>query len=138
MEALKEVTCEQFCVNNFVEHVNNTILQYWTKAKYTIPMPRVVANILSEKWIRLENQELRDNGKGGMEYRTTSVYGFIARQDYTTKVLGSVVAGGIYRAAGFKAPAKHARGNIFDATTYSTCATAQGIVYLPEGRKAKT
>ena len=58
-----------------------------------------------------------------------SVYAFIALQDNTTKVLGRVNAGGIHKPAGFKAPAKHERGNVF-ADDFRKCLTPWGIVYL--------
>ena len=120
---------EQFCVTRFVDHVNSMIKDLYGS-------PRCVANILSDKWIRLERQELRENN-GKQEYKTVSVYGFISRQDYFTKTMGEIVNGGIYKAAGFKVPAKHHRGNIYDNVTFP-CATAYGIVDLPKGRKAKT
>lgn len=119
---------EQTCVDRFVDHVN-TVMQT------VYGVPRVVANVLSDKWIRIERQDMRDDGKGGREYKTTSVYCFVARQSYSTKIMGDVVTGGIYKAAGFKAPAKHHRGNIYDNTTYG-CARGYGIEYLSPGRKA--
>jgi hypothetical protein len=43
-----------------------------------------------------------------------SVHSFIAKKDKTTKSLGNVKVGDIMKAATWKQPAKHARGNIFD------------------------
>lgn len=43
-----------------------------------------------------------------------SVYAFVARTDNTTKALGTVRAGDVLKPATYAAPAKHARGNIFD------------------------
>lgn len=43
-----------------------------------------------------------------------SVHCFIAKVDSETKALGKVRAGGILKPASWKAPAKHARGNILD------------------------
>ena len=53
------------------------------------------------------------------KYGHESVYGFI---DQTN--------GDILKAASWKAPAKHARGNIYDENTYSSAATTYGISYL--------
>lgn len=43
------------------------------------------------------------------------IFAFIARQDNETKALGQVKAGDVLKPANYKAPAKHARGNIFDS-----------------------
>ena len=43
-----------------------------------------------------------------------SVHSFVAKKDKTTKSLGTVKVGDIMKAASWKQPAKHARGNIFD------------------------
>lgn len=120
----KEIPAEIFSVELFVDHVNREIESYWKRCNYTISMPIVRAEILSDKWIRLNNKELRDG-----VYKTTSVYCFIARQTYSTRGMGEIISGGIYKSAGFKVPAKHARGNIYDALTYS-CANINGITYL--------
>ena len=47
-------------------------------------------------------------------YQGRSVFCFIAADDSTTKTLGSVKKGDVLKAAGYKTPAKHARGNIFN------------------------
>lgn len=43
-----------------------------------------------------------------------SAHSFVALQDFETKFLGKVRRGQIFKAATWKAPAKHARGNVFD------------------------
>jgi len=43
-----------------------------------------------------------------------SSYAFVALMDFETKTLGKVNCGDILKPATWKAPAKHARGNIFD------------------------
>jgi hypothetical protein len=120
----KEVPTEIFCVEEFIAHVNKSIEMYWSRCQFTHDMPIVRAEILSDKWIRLNNLEWRDG-----EYKRTSVYCFVARQNYSTKMMGDIIAGGIYKAAGFKVPAKHARGNVFDMETYK-CAGPHGVAYL--------
>lgn len=114
---------EQTCVDRFVAHVNDAIKDLYSK-------PRVVANVMSDKWIRIEKQEMRDGN-----YKTGSVYCFIARQSFTNRTMGDVVTGGIYKASSFSTPAKHHRGNIYDNVTFP-CAGPYGIAYLPVGRKA--
>lgn len=44
-------------------------------------------------------------------------WAFVAREDTTSKALGSVKRGDILKPATWKAPAKHARGNIFHGGT---------------------
>lgn len=59
-----------------------------------------------------------------------SVHAFVAREDSTTKALGNVQAGDVMKAATYRAPAKHARGNIFDTANGSGRMTASGPEYL--------
>ena len=79
--------------------------------------------ILMQREIRLANPLF--SGVVGF----SSVYAFIALQDGHTKTLGTLKAGDIHKPAGFKAPAKHARGNVFEAD-FRKALTANGIVYL--------
>lgn len=44
-----------------------------------------------------------------------SVHCFVAKRDVTTKGLGAIKCGDVLKAAGWKAPARGVRGNIFDA-----------------------
>jgi len=60
--------------------------------------------------------------KGGKYIKVTrvhedsndSVICFIATQSFTNKTMGKVEAGDIFKAATYKTPAKHARGNILN------------------------
>ena len=62
-------------------------------------------------------------------WTTTSVYAFVAVKEFYNKTLGRVRTGDIHKAASFKIPAKHARGNIFVAG-WEDNLTPYGIVYL--------
>lgn len=75
---------------------------------------------ISDKWARI------DRGREGKGY----AYAFIALQDYTTKTLGNIVRGGIYKPASFKVPAKHARGNVFSADNGFSCCGEYSVAYL--------
>ncbi len=59
-----------------------------------------------------------------------SAYAFIAKKDNTTKALGTVKCGDILRPATWKAPAKHARGNIYDEHGGMASMTPYGPAYL--------
>lgn len=59
----------------------------------------------------------------------TGVYCFISLTDSETKTLGTVKLGDIMKPANWNTPAKHARGNVFDHTTF-TCAGKYGMQYL--------
>jgi hypothetical protein len=59
-----------------------------------------------------------------------SVYCFIRMTDGVTKTLGTMKAGDIHKPATFKAPAKHARGNVYEADFGAHCAELYGIKYL--------
>lgn len=112
-------------IANFVTAADEVTAEYWTKQGFTFSAPpRHRADFLSDKWVRVVTLEER---KG--EWVVASVYAFIALVDNTTKALGNVKAGDIHKAATFKAPAKHARGNVF-APNFRECLTSHGIVYL--------
>jgi hypothetical protein len=108
-------------INDFVKHADHVTAVYWTDQHFThAPSPTHQADFISTKWARIVTVE---NG------HPSSVYAFIALQDNETKALGKVKAGDIHKAATFKAPAKHARGNVFDPN-FNNCLTPHGIVYL--------
>lgn len=113
-------------INAFVKHVDELLANYWKANNFTFAdAPTHKAEYLSDKWCRINVIEHRDGNS-----RVRSVYCFICLKDNDTKALGVVKEGDIHKAAGFKAPAKHGRGNVFDETTFATCATPHGIVYL--------
>ena len=114
-------------LEKFVAHVDQIAKNDWDNRGYTHAKPPTHrADYLSKKWVRIVVIEHPFNKPEEMR----SVYGFISREDgETNKTLGKVKAGDIHKAASFKAPAKHARGSIFDESTWN-CADAYGIVYL--------
>ena len=112
-------------IADFVKAADETVAAHWTQQGYTHSKPPTHrADYISDKWVRVVTIEER----GGKPV-VGSVYAFIALVDYSTKALGNVNAGGIHKAAGFKVPAKHERGNVF-ADDFRKCLTAYGIVYL--------
>jgi hypothetical protein len=66
------------------------------------------------KYIAIDKNEhvLRD---GNWESGSGSVHSFVASAASSTKGLGEVKFGDVLKPATYKAPAKHARGNVFDA-----------------------
>ena len=62
--------------------------------------------------------------------RQRCVYAFVAKSSFTTKTFGTVNAGEIYKPATYKAPAKHARGSIFDASNGMSRMSSYGPEYL--------
>ncbi|MFY4731172.1 hypothetical protein [Nitrospira sp. BLG_2] len=108
-----------------VEKADEVTAKHWEASGYTFaPPPKHRADFISDKWCRVVTMEER-NGK--ME--DSSVYCFVCLQDGHTKALGNLKAGDIHKAAGYKAPAKHARGNVFN-DSFANCLTSHGIVYL--------
>ena len=45
------------------------------------------------------------------------VFAFIVREDFETKTMGALKKGDVLKPATWKAPAKHARGNIYNTNT---------------------
>jgi hypothetical protein len=108
-----------------VKKADEVTAAYWNGNGFTHSLPPTHrADFISDKWARVVVLEDR-NGKR----EVSSVYCFICLQDGFTKSLGALKAGDIHKAAGFKAPAKHARGSVF-ADDFGKCLTAHGIVYL--------
>ncbi len=67
------------------------------------------------KYLALDVVEFdRDDPEMEGEGRPTSVFCFVAAENTQTKGLGTVSVGDVLKAAGYKKPAKHHRGNIFD------------------------
>ena len=98
---------------------------WWKQNGFTFsPPPTHIAEI-SRKWIKILVVEHQHDGTK----RNGSVYGFVCAEDGSTKTLGTLKRGDIHKAATYKAPAKHARGNVF-AANFRDCLTAHGIVYL--------
>lgn len=107
-------------IDRFVEAADRLSAEYWQKMGYIhSPAPTHQAETLSDKWVRVTVQ----NGT------QRSVYAFICLKDYSTKTLGQLKAGDIHKAASWKIPAKHARGNIMD-DKFVNCLTPQGVIYL--------
>jgi hypothetical protein len=114
MEALK------LRIDAMVTKIGELIDAHWKAHNFSQEKPTHRADYISDKWCRIvviENGTVR------------SVYGFVCLQDYETKTLGKLKAGDIHKAAGFKVPAKTARGSVF-AEDFNNCLTAYGIVYL--------
>jgi hypothetical protein len=112
-------------IAEFVKAADEVTAEYWEAQKFTFsPPPRHRADFLSDKWVRVVTLEQR-----GEEWKVASVYAFIALVDNSTKALGNVKAGDVHKAASFKAPAKHARANVFD-DDFRKALTSHGIVYL--------
>ena len=85
----------------------------------------VEVEYISDKWARLTKFDIWNDvkSKGG------SVYAFICLKDYQTKTLGVLKTGDIHTPASWKAPAKHARANVFQDNCIS-CASPYGLTYL--------
>ena len=96
-------------VANFIEKVNKERKEYYDKINLSSKEPDLIVEV-GNKFIRL--------------WQGTSCWGFISRVDGDLK--GSPIKkGDLLKAATWKAPAKHARGNIIDGT-------ARYGVYGPE------
>jgi hypothetical protein len=112
-------------IDAFVKHVNELCAKHFLDMKYVHSKPPIHrADYISDKWCRIVTLEDR-----GGEYTVSSVYGFVCLADNITRSLGHVKAGDIHKSAGFKSPARTARGSVF-AEDFGKCATMYGIVYL--------
>jgi hypothetical protein len=109
----------------FVKVADEKTAAYWQQQNFThSPPPTHRADYISDKWCRVVTVEQR-NGKP----EDSSVFAFICLKDFGTKTLGQLRTGDIHKAASFKAPAKHARGNVLNEL-FPNSITAFGIIYL--------
>ena len=53
--------------------------------------------------------------------KPASAYAFVVRHDFRTRTLGKCNKGDIHKPAGWSQPAKHARGSLFDESTWGCC-----------------
>jgi hypothetical protein len=105
-------------VDAFLAHVTALMLEsYQLGAERS---PHVEAEY-GAKWIKVWTYSER----GPLPKVKTSIYCFIAAQDFSNKTIGTVKTGEIYMAASVQAPAKHARGSVFSDDF--SCAGPHGI-----------
>lgn len=108
-------------LDNWLKAVDNEVLfpqsnKVWIE-KYGYPYTVLEAED-GLKFIRIVSKR-GDGGPG------RSAWAFVAKSDGFNKQLGSWQKGDIFKPATFKAPAKHARGNIFDLSNGPTCNITQ-------------
>ena len=72
----------------------------------------------------------RTNGDWIILDRKGSVYCFVRATNGRTRTLGELNAGDLHKPASYKAPAKHARGNLFEQDYGLHCAGPYGLQYL--------
>jgi hypothetical protein len=97
----------EFALNDFLAYVRETMEAQYEKNYKNLTTPTLSVEA-GRRYIRIVRAD------GG----SRSVYGFV---DTTN--------GDILKPASWKAPAKHARGNIFNPMTW-TCAGVHGIAYM--------
>lgn len=110
-------------IEAFAAHCKQLTQEYYTASDYSFPGPDYVLDY-GDKWCKIWR---RDHGTPAG--RNGSAYAFIALCDFENKQLGKVKQGDIHKSATFKAPAKHARGNVF-TPGYNNCAGPHGIAYM--------
>ncbi len=59
-----------------------------------------------------------------------SVHCFVAMEDNITRTLGKVKRGQIFKPASWKAPAKHARGDLYNQDTWAKCFGDFSVRYM--------
>jgi hypothetical protein len=93
----------------------DVLLRHFDESGFTFAVPGVAIG-KGRKYIKLWRNETRDG-----ETRTTSIHAFV-----------EVSTGDIFKPASTKAPAKHARGNIYNDAGRS-CLTPHGFVAYLRG-----
>lgn len=105
----------------FVKRADEVIAENW---KNNIGQPPTHEVEYGDKWAKVWTwQKINDKPT------RASIYAFIALQDFTNRTLGTVKAGDIHRPASTAAPAKHARGSVFQ-DDFGNCIGPYGVAYL--------
>lgn len=99
---------------------------YWTNMGYTHSLPPVLKAYRGSRFIRIERL---DRSLDGTTTVRGSAHAFI---DITGGTIGGVnhARGSVLKPASWKAPAKHARGNIFAKDNGLSCMDWTGPAYL--------
>lgn len=111
---------------DFESKLNSWLEQWQAKinaqyeTQYANLTPPTLEQERGSKFIRIVKREPH----GG------SASAFVALADGQTKALGTYKAGDIFKPAGYKGPAKHARGNIFDESNGMKWMSEYGPAYL--------
>lgn len=95
---------------SFLAAITQKRLDHYARAGFTFAVPQVEIQP-GQKFIRIVHC---DTHAGATKPSHHSAVAFVATQDFETKGLGKVNKGDIFKSATYKAPARHARGNIFN------------------------
>lgn len=111
----------------FVAHLDEVQARHYEDSGFKFAPPPVHrADYISEKWVRIVRIDRTFEGGS----RDGPVVAFVAIKQNTTKALGTVFLGDIHKPASWKAPAKHARGNILLPNFGSPVGASGHVNYL--------
>ena len=117
-------------VQAFLDHANKISEQHWNSHNYQklglYPLRKAE---YGPSWVKVYSYDRHYDNESKPTEHKQSIFAFICRQDGYTKTLGKLKKGDIHKAASYLAPAKHARGNIFQ-DNFNNCVGPYGIAYL--------
>lgn len=115
-------------IENYLAAVLGARVENYADASYLSSVG--VDATIADKLIRVFSTQT-DKPRNDEKPQTRSqIHSFIAVKDFETRALGKVSAGDILKPASYKAPAKHARGNLFAADGGIECVNHYGPEYL--------
>tara|TARA_Y100000034_G_scaffold1017_1_gene1291 strand:+ start:9253 stop:9591 length:339 start_codon:yes stop_codon:yes gene_type:complete len=106
-------------LNDWLNGVRKLVRKHYQDSYPNLPVPTLDTDE-GGKFIRI----VEDNGS------QKSAFAFVAKVDGQTKALGKVKQGDVLKTASWKAPARHARGNIFDDSKGLKHVGPRGPAYL--------
>lgn len=107
-------------LNKLIEQLQNKINDHFAQHLKMLTPPKLEAHA-GKSYVKVAKHDRDSKG--------ASVYFFIAAKDISNKTMGNVKFGDILKPATWKAPTKHARGNLFDESTWN-CIGIYGVDYL--------
>lgn len=111
---------------SFVASMLAARIAYFNRHGFTFAVP-VVLTEEGQKFIRIVHADSRN----GEPPTNLSAIGFVAKEDFTNRTLGTIKKGDILMAASYKAPAKNVRGNIYNSDNGASAMNENGrVAYL--------
>jgi len=108
-------------IEKWIAGTQAKIEKYHLERNYTFPSGRLTVQ-KGKSYAKIILTQ--SNGAGG------SAFAFIALKDNVTRGMGQVKKGDVFKPASWASPAKHARGNLFDASKGLDQVGPYGPAYL--------
>lgn len=119
-------------VQRFGEWLNSCqelVNDYYAKNYPNLKPSRLDAEYLT-KFVRVWSVVIHEDAEGNLSDGQRLAWAFVSFQEFSTKELGQVKIGDIFKTSSYKKPARHARGSLWDAKAGLGSMSVHGPAYL--------